>query len=226
MDSVGAQRKAWNKNLKELRKVLDTADTVDLIFELFSKQHGMVHSGALTGNKYFSFEDEVFAGLSEDKARRIPKNKKHSIVWCIWHIARIEDITMNILIAGRDQLFREADWPARLGIPYLHTGNDMGEHHIAEISAGIELESLRTYRLEVGKRTREIVASLALHDFKTKVDPLRLQRLIDEEAVLESARGLLDYWGKRTFAGLLLMPATRHNLVHLNEALVLKQRRA
>jgi hypothetical protein len=47
----------------------------------------------------------------------------------------------------------------------------------------------------------------------------------DEGAVVEAARGLLDYWGKRNIAGLLLMPATRHNLVHLNEALQLKQRR-
>ena len=47
-----------------------------------------------------------------------------------------------------------------------------------------------------------------------------------EGAVVEEARDLIDYWGKRTIAGLLLMPATRHNLVHLNEALRLKRRRS
>jgi hypothetical protein len=46
----------------------------------------------------------------------------------------------------------------------------------------------------------------------------------DERAVLEAASDITDYWGKRTIAGLLLMPATRHNLVHLNEALRLKQK--
>ena len=45
-----------------------------------------------------------------------------------------------------------------------------------------------------------------------------------EGAVLEVASDLIDYWAKRTIAGLLLMPATRHNLVHLNEALRLKQK--
>ena len=36
---------------------------------------------------------------------------------------------------------------------------------------------------------------------------------------------LVKYWGKRDTAGLLLMPATRHNFIHLNEALRLKQAR-
>ena len=44
----------------------------------------------------------------------------------------------------------------------------------------------------------------------------------DEGAVVEGARGLLDYWGGLTIAGLLLMPPTRHNFVHLNEAWMLK----
>ena len=34
----------------------------------------------------------------------------------------------------------------------------------------------------------------------------------------------VDYWSKRNTAGLLLMPATRHNLIHLNEALQIKRR--
>ena len=56
------------------------------------------------------------------------------------------------------------------------------------------------------------------------VDPIRLQRLVDEGAVVEAASDLIAYWGRRNIAGLLLMPATRHNFVHLNEAFRLKQR--
>jgi hypothetical protein len=57
-----------------------------------------------------------------------------------------------------------------------------------------------------------------------KVDPRRLQRLMDEGAVVEAARGLIDYWGGLSIAGLLLMPPTRHNFVHLNEALRVKKK--
>ncbi len=41
----------------------------------------------------------------------------------------------------------------------------------------------------------------------------------------QQQRDLIDYWGNRTFAGLLLMPPTRHNMVHLNEAYRIKNRR-
>jgi hypothetical protein len=32
----------------------------------------------------------------------------------------------------------------------------------------------------------------------------------------------VDYWSRRTVAGLLLMPPTRHCFLHLNEALRIK----
>jgi hypothetical protein len=35
---------------------------------------------------------------------------------------------------------------------------------------------------------------------------------------------LSDYWSKKTIAGLLLMPPTRHNFVHLNEAARIRQK--
>lgn len=56
------------------------------------------------------------------------------------------------------------------------------------------------------------------------VKPSRLQRVLDEGAVVEAARDLTEYWGRRDIAGLLLMPATRHNLVHLNESLKIKRK--
>jgi hypothetical protein len=109
--------------------------------------------------------------------------------------------------------------------PVLDTGNAMQAEGIANLSAKIDLEALRAYRMAVGRRTREIVTRLQSEDLKQKVDPARLQQVMDEGALVEAARGIRDYWEKRNIAGLLLMPATRHNLVHLNEALTLKRRR-
>jgi len=34
----------------------------------------------------------------------------------------------------------------------------------------------------------------------------------------------VDYWSKRDVSGLLLMPATRHQLTHLNEALGIRNK--
>ena len=101
----------------------------------------------------------------------------------------------------------------------------MDEAGIADFSAEVDIEALRAYRVAVGRRTREIVKQLGPEDLKRKVDPARLQRVWDEGAVVEAASGIVDYWGKRDVAGLLLMPASRHLIIHLNEALKLKRRR-
>jgi len=37
-------------------------------------------------------------------------------------------------------------------------------------------------------------------------------------AVLPEAMEIINYWSSKTIAGLLLMPATRHCVLHLNEA--------
>jgi hypothetical protein len=100
----------------------------------------------------------------------------------------------------------------------------MDERTVAKLSATIDIKALRSYRLAVGRRTREIVTLLEPNELRQKVDSRRLQQALAEGAVVEAASGLIDYWGRRTIAGLLLMPATRHNIVHLNEALRIKQK--
>ena len=47
---------------------------------------------------------------------------------------------------------------------------------------------------------------------------------IKQASVAREAMGLIEYWGNLTIAGLLLMPPTRHNFVHLNEALKVKKK--
>jgi hypothetical protein len=101
----------------------------------------------------------------------------------------------------------------------------MSEAEIAALSAAIDVDALLAYRAAVGRRTRDIVQALPPEALKQKADPGRLQQIMTQGAVAEASRSLLDYWGGRTIAGLLLMPPTRHNLVHLNEALNLKQKR-
>jgi len=46
----------------------------------------------------------------------------------------------------------------------------------------------------------------------------------EARAVGAAADWLVACWGGLTLAGLLLMPPTRHNFVHLNEAVRIKAR--
>jgi DinB superfamily len=215
-------RKTWNQQQQELRKALSDPDDSQLAKDLFLIQHAMVHTAVMSASGLWSFEDEVWQGSTEEITRAIPRGGDHSIAWIFWHLTRIEDITMNILLSGTQQLFTLGGWHDRLGTILRDTGNDMSQAEIMTLSNQLDIGALREYRIAIGRRTREIVVQLPAPDLNTKVSPARLQRLLDEGAVTEGARGLLDYWGGLTYAGLLLMPPTRHSFIHINEALRLK----
>ena len=119
----------------------------------------------------------------------------------------------------------EDDWQTRLNISIQHSGNVvMDDADVTELSQVINVEALKAYRLSVGRSTREAVEALSPDELKQKIDPARLQELLDNGSVVEKASDLLDYWGNLTKAGLLLMPPTRHNFIHLNEAVKVKKK--
>lgn len=212
-------RKNWNSQQQTLRHALTKGADQSRAIDLFLCQHAMVHSATMSESGLWSFEDEVRSGLTDADIRRIPADDEHSIAWIFWHIARIEDVTMNIVLSGGSQLLIQDMWNERLEVPYRDTGNGMDKVEIIHLSTVINIQSLFEYRRIVGRRTREIVSQLSINDFKQKVDARRLNRVFTEGAVVEGTRGLLDYWGSLTLGGLMLMPPTRHNFIHLNEAL-------
>jgi hypothetical protein len=221
---MDANRKSWNLGQQALQRALSRSEDHQKSIKLFLDQHAMVHSAALTRSGLWSFEDEIWRGLTEEGIRCIPPEGDHSIAWIFWHISRIEDVTMNLLVAGDSQVLNGENWLDQMKVSAHNTGNAMNEGEIADLSTRINLSALRAYRWAVGHRTRDIVKHLQPEDLKKKVDPSRLQRIKEEGAVVEAASALLDYWGKRTIAGLLLMPATRHIFIHLNEAERIKQK--
>lgn len=218
--------KCWNERQRKFRRVLLGFEDHERAIVLFLRQHGMLHTGEVSGDGSYSFAGEILGGMTAEHLRRIPAREDHSVAWCFWHMARIEDVTMNVLLAGQPQILLADDWLARLDVATRDTGNASSAADVAGLSAAIDLDALLAYRTAVGCSTRENVKALGPEELKKKVDPRRLQQLRDEGAVVEEASELLDYWGRKTLAELLLMPPTRHNMVHLNEAKRIKKRKS
>jgi hypothetical protein len=221
---IDTYRKTWNKDQKHFRSVLESHTQHEEAIRLFLIQHGVMHSAKVAPEAPWSFEDMLFDDLSNEVFRRVPRNAEHSIAWLVWHLACIEDITMNMLVAGRPQVL--GDWQPRLKISAVDAGNLMPPKKVIELSEAVDRQALRGYRAAVGLATREIVQQLTPEHLKARVDPARLQQVLDQGAVLPSAIELIEYWGRRTIAGLLLMPPTRHNMVHITEAFKLKNKKA
>jgi len=222
-----SQRKLWNENHKKLtNRILNPLEHKPSV-DLFLDQHGLLHSSKTSNSAVATLEDELFQGIKEETLRKYPvaaPDTKNSIVWHIWHITRIEDMTMNVLVANDRQVFISGCWFEQLKIQYPHSGNEMTEDDIADLSAKMDIPALLAYRQEVGRKTRKVVSDLLPGDFKRKVDAGRITSLMEQNAVKKEASWLLDYWGNKTIAGLILMPATRHIFLHLNKSIRIKQR--
>lgn len=219
------QRKAWSDNHKVLTEILLKPQEHPHALDIFLKQHAWLYASQMANHDGPTYEDDLLINIQEQTLRSYPvqlSGTKNSIVWHIWHSARIEDITMNILIANHEQILHSDSYKERMGIRFIHSGNGMSEDEIAELSSAIHIEALLAYRLAVGRRTRDIISSLMPEQFKAKIQPEQIKRLSEEEAVMESENWLIEYWGNKKIAGLVLMPATRHNFIHLNKSMRIK----
>jgi hypothetical protein len=216
-------RKRWNDSHQKLNRALAAGDRETAI-DLFLAQHAMVHSANMAKTGLWSFEDEVLGHLADNQIRMIPGGGEHSIAWILFHLARIEDITMNMLVAGKTQLFTQDGWAKKMNVVVIHSANKMDQSSVTKLSAEINVRALKAYRIAVGRRTRQVVKNIKAEDYQKPVDPLRIQSVMREGAVSKDAMEIINYWASRTIAGLLLMPPTRHCFLHWNEALKIKKK--
>jgi hypothetical protein len=215
-DPANNPRRVWNEQHAILRRLLMKDHDYAAALPIFLDHHGTVHAAKLRAGVW-SFQDEVLEGLTPQQLRYCVPKIPHSAVWKLWHIARIEDVTMNLLLADSPQVLHSGGWLDRLEIDRVSVGNEMTDAEIAELSASVDVKALLDYRLAVGNRTRSLVRRLKADILWQPPAPDRLQRLCEEGAVFDRTAWLRDYWGGHPAANLLLMPASRHCLVHLNE---------
>lgn len=216
----------WNPKQALLREIIQKPDNFDEAIKLCLEMHSLIHTSEMSGINIKTLEDELWNGLDEFSFRTMPTIKDTTIAWNIWHLTRIEDITANILIADDTQVITRDHWLDKMNVTVCDTGNAMTDEEIEALSSAIDMNELRSYRIAVGRKTKEIIEQLQVNDLKRKMEPARLQRIFDEGGVLkvEGSKWLVEFWSKKTIAGILLMPITRHQIVHINDSLKLKEK--
>ena len=216
----------WNSNQKLLKSLILKKESFDLAIELCLKQHAMVHSSNVTNGNFNTLADDLMYNLDDNIFREFVKTDHGTIARNIWHTTRIEDLTMNILVAGESQILNEDNRIEKLNSIIQDTGNAMTDSEVIEFSKHINKEELINYRDAVGIKTRTIIKNLKYEDLKVKIEKSGLHKILDEGGVLnvDGAKWLIDFWGRKNIAGILLMPATRHNLVHINQSKRIKDK--
>lgn len=221
------QRNYWNGQHKKLSGIIAKAEAHKEAVTIFLALHSALYASEDSCREPVTYEDCLWDQLLEPTVRSYPvktPGSRNSIAWHLWHSARIEDITMNLLVADREQVLHSAQYARKLEVPFIHSGNGMSEQDIAALSSRVNLEALAAYRRAVAESTRSIIAALEPGQFTAKASAAQFSRIREEQAVLNSEQWLLDYWGGKTTAGLVLMPATRHPFVHLNKAMRVKEK--
>jgi hypothetical protein len=124
----------------------------------FLVQHASVHTSEVGGAP--SYFDRVLGGLTEADLRARPAPGVNSILWLLWHMARTEDASVNLVVAHRQQVLDD-DWVRRLGVPWRHIGTGMTDDEVSELTRRADVEAVRAYRDAVVHCTREVVRTLA-----------------------------------------------------------------
>lgn len=220
------EKSTWGVHLQNLRSIIKKDNHLQESKDLILRLHSMVYISEMSRINQITFEDELWQNLNNETARIAQNKKGRTILYGLWHSTRIEDITMNLLVMEKDQLFEKDDWFSRINSPIRHTGNSLDNNQILEISSLIDIEELKAYRIAVGRNSQEIIRNLNSEDLKRKVHKKNLQRILNENAVdnVAASNWLINFWGKKDVAGIILMPCLRHQLIHINEGLNAKNR--
>ena len=184
--------------------------------DLFLDQHAAVHSAAVGGNS-MSAAERTFGGLTDEQMRVRPREDLNSLAWLLWHIARAEDVFLNLVLTARSQVFDEA-WAKRLRVSRRDFGTGMSSPEVTELTRQIDLAALRDYRDAVGRATREIVGGFTPEDWTGTVPAEALQRAAAQDAFGTRSEMLVKVFTGRSRRGLLSGIALLHASAHMGEA--------
>ena len=194
------------------------------LVEFFCRQHATLHTAAVYPDRSPSVE-RWLGGLSDAQLRLRPGKGLNSIVWLLWHTARVEDVAVNLVVQAGRQVLDEG-WTARMNDGRRDIGTGMTDEEVAQFSETVDTDAVLAYRAAVGARTRDVVRGLAPDVWDGVVGAEDLTRAardgafrVDVSAVIASGR---HPWQHQTRADQLGSSAIRHNMGHLGEAVTLR----
>jgi len=214
----------WTIKQNNLKKLLSKEETFDDGIKLLLSMHSILHDKKINNNKEDTLYNILWKNLKNETCKIIT-SKETSILWDIWHITRIEDIVANTIIANMEEVLNN-EIQEKLNIKIKDTGNAMSKGEIELLNENINIKALNEYRIKVGKQTARIIKRLKFSDMKRMPEKEQLDKIMKNGGLIENEKSkwLLDFWGNKNILGLIMMPITRHQTMHLNDCFSIKER--
>ncbi|MEL6406660.1 MAG: DinB family protein [Chloroflexota bacterium] len=156
-------------------------------FDVFKKRHQFARD---------IFYDYLFDEYTEAQLRAIPHESMNTLVWNMWHVARVEDSGVTRFVTGEEQVLKSGNWNAKMNIDIMSFGYGMSRDDMTRLSETINLEGLRGYWNAVIGFTFTALDSLTEDRLEEVITVAERDRiLIDEEVGYEHVKEDNPYAG-------------------------------
>lgn len=106
----------------------------------FLAHHANVHFSDVGGRP--SLADRVFNGLTDAQMRARPGKGLNSLVWLLWHTARVEDVAVSLVVSDSRQVLDD-QWIRRMDVPWRIIGTGMNDDEVGELTARADIAGVR-----------------------------------------------------------------------------------
>ena len=103
---------------------------------------------------------------TDEQLHFVPAQGSHSIAWCLWHTARVEDLIIS-RVSDRPQVWSE-EWAERTGLPFEGFGTGMSDEDAREVRVAGR-DALAGYQDAVFARTAEYLATATDADLEREI---------------------------------------------------------
>jgi hypothetical protein len=97
----------------------------------------------------------------------VPEHGSHSIAWCLWHTARVEDSIINGRIRQQPLVWSE-QWAERTGLPFDKRLSGISDEEAQTIRID-DMAAFADYQQEVWRRTDEFLSGATDEDLEREV---------------------------------------------------------
>lgn len=119
-------------------------------------------------NECYDKMNRALDGLTEDELSWQPTLHANPIDWMVWHMARVEDNLINVVLQNHGSIWDRDGWGRRLDIPYDGAGAGMTMREIREMGR-IDVDKVLEYYGSVRDATSDYFANKMQEDDLTRV---------------------------------------------------------
>jgi hypothetical protein len=170
------------------------------------QQHSVAH---------FLIDQEIVQGVPHDLWTKRPDADANSLAWLIWHVARCEDVAVNLVVRRHEQVLTRGKWSDRPGLADARVGTGLGDDEVTGFGNDVNLDDLNAYRRAVRDDTAGWLRTADLTLLEEKPD---LESVLSQHDMFpEAASWVRDLWRSFTTSLFLNWVAIGHTYMHVGE---------